>query len=188
MEHSKIRVKVGLHEFEAEGPANIVSEQYESWKALIKEQAILPTLAAAEPPSLAPPLQGYNTSPAGMQGASSGIPLEHLAHLFNLDEKRDIITLRILPPGEDRHREAVLLLLYGFLRLKTVEEVMVTRLKSALESSGSAPSRVDRATIPLLREQLLVKGGSGKGGKYRLTNKGIARAEEMISNLMQQLL
>jgi hypothetical protein len=118
----------------------------------------------------------------------SNFDSDQLGRIFTIDDKRDLVTLRILPTGEDRHREAVLLVLYGYLRLRNSDEVVVTKLKASLESSGSAPDRVDRAAIPSQREGLLVKGGSGKGGRYRLTNKGIAKSEEIITSQLRQLM
>jgi hypothetical protein len=179
METAKIRVKIGPHEFEAEGPASQVAEQFEAWKALI---------ASVSAPAKALELTGTAGGTLTATGTISTIGQADLAHLYNLDEKRDLVTLRILPTGEDRHREAVLLTLYGYLRLKQMDEVVVTKLKASLEAAGSAPDRVDRAAIPSQREGYIVKGGSGKGGKYRLTNKGIGKTEEMIHKLLQQLI
>nr|WP_281719470.1 hypothetical protein [Nitrosomonas nitrosa] len=187
MDTAKIRVKIGVHEFEAEGPAELVSQQFDSWKALIDSEA---KQKSFEPPTptVITPLSGT----AQMAGSISAMlftdSAEQLSRLYSLDDKRDLITLRVLPIGEDRHREALLLVLYGFLRLKNQDEIVVTKLKAALESSGSTPDRIDRTAEPYQREGYLVKGGMGKGGKYRLTNKGVTKAQEKVQELLAQLL
>ena len=181
MDNIKIRFTVGAHSFEAEGSAEMVNDLFKEWKAMVGSPA-----ASEKGTVRVPPAAGGLSS--GAQLALGGFEHEQLAHIFNTDEKRDLITLRVLPTGEDRHREAVLLMLYGYLRLKGQDEVLVTKLKGSLVSSGSAPDRIDSAAIPSVREGFLVKGGSGKGGKYRLTNKGIARCEDLIKVTLEQLI
>lgn len=185
MDIAKLRVKIGVHEFEAEGPSEQVSQQFDVWKSLI----------ASSPPADKPSFQSNPVITPGSTtlGITTGEPsvlsleASQLSPIFSIDEKRDAIILRTLPTGEDRHRMAVLLILFGYLRLKKIDEVLVTKLKASLQSSGSVPGRVDRATIPSVIDGLLMKSGSGKGGKYRLTNKGIAKTEEMVKGLLQQL-
>ncbi|QOJ36616.1 MAG: hypothetical protein HRU82_17415 [Nitrospira sp.] len=181
MDGYKLRVKIGDHEFEAEGPADVVKEQFELWKSLVTS-APPPQTPRIDTP---PPIQLEPRSPGGQAGQA--FTPEQLLHIISIDDKRDLVTLRILPKGEDRHREAILIVLYGYLKSRNIDEVVVTKLKSSLEASGSAPDRVDRAADPLLKDQLVVKGGSGKGGKYRLTMKGQGRAEELIRALLEQL-
>lgn len=178
MDTAKIRVKIGPHEFEAEGPAEQVAAQFAAWKDLI-------VLASSKPADKSQPDNSGISIAA--QGYVTTIGTADLPHIYSFDEKRDLVTLRVLPIGEDRHREAVLLIIYGYLRQKNIDEVLVTKLKASLESSGSAPERIDRAAIPSQREGYLVKGGAGKGGKYRLTNKGIVKTEEIISGFLKQL-
>src|SRR5262249_19667569 len=138
MDTARIRVKIGVHEFDAEGPAAQVADQFESWKALI---SAVPTTNNSNQAAAIPANENVL---AGMKTALDAIQQDRLAPLFQCDDKRDVVTLRSLPIGEDRHREAVLLVLYGFLRLRNVDEVIVTKLKTALETSGSAPDRIDR--------------------------------------------
>lgn len=185
MDTAKLRVKIGLHEFEAEGPSEQVSQQFEDWKTLISD------LAATQAP-LKPIHNNITVTPASLALTSqnpvlSVIDQAQLGSIYTIDEKRDLILLRVLPTGEDRHRAAVLLIIYGYLRQAQMDEVPVTKLMASLVSSGSAPDRVDRAATPSVNDGLLVKSGSGKGGKYRLTNKGITRTEEMVAGLLQQL-
>ena len=38
METTRIRLKIGIHEFEAEGPTEIVNEQFASFKEMISNE------------------------------------------------------------------------------------------------------------------------------------------------------
>jgi hypothetical protein len=182
MEPYKLRIKIGPHEFEAEGPKDAVVEQFEAWTAIITSPESLRHPVSPTTPDTTPPgFEGPLSSEVGPFSPAD------LLKIFNIDDKRKLVTLRHLPIGEDRHREAVLLTLYGFLRCGNTDEVMVTKLKSALEAAGSAPDRIDRVAEPYRQDGLLVKGGSGKGGKYRLTNTGKSRAEELIRRQLEHL-
>lgn len=181
MDVYKLRVKIGPHEFEAEGPKDAVIEQFEAWKNLI---ASLPAAVIPETHLKPQPAPSGEESP---KLPANGPSREQLSHVFELDEKRSSVTLRVQPTGDRRYADAILLVLYGYRRLRDEDEVPVTQLKGALASSGLTPGRIDRAAEPYRRDGLLIKSGLAKGGKYRLTNRGISRAEEMVTTLLGQL-
>ena len=173
----KVRLKVGVHEFEGEGERQDIDALFSQWRELIDK---------------------VGNSAVEAKGGSAGTEMRRetgaeevsslqLEQIFLADEKRDLVMLRSLPTGEARYADAVLLVLYGFRRFREQDEVLVTVLKSSLEASGSSPARIDRITEPLIREGLLLKGGKAKGGKYRLTTKGVARAEELTQQILGQL-
>ncbi len=195
METFKLRVKIGQHEFEAEGPEESVKAQFQAWKDLLESA---PTAVRAPAASAADPStrSAVHTTDAHLvppqtegpsRSAGNGLSDEDLGHVFQEDKEKQLVTLRVLPTGEDRHSDGLLLLLYGFRQIRQQHEVKVTSLKAALQSSGSAPDRIDRAAVPYIRAGYLMKSGSGKGGKYRLTNKGVAKAEGLAEDLVQQL-
>ena len=182
MDAYKLRIKIGPHEFEAEGQKDAVNAQFEDWKKLVESLSHGPQFTA--------PPKTHETSHNTNQQPSLDSSLAHyrslLAPVFDLDEKRGLVTLRVLPSGDKRHSDAILLILYGYRKLRGQDEVLVTRLKSSLESSGSSPGRIDRAAESYKLDGSLVKSGSRTGGKYRLTNKGMARAEGMVKTMLEQ--
>jgi hypothetical protein len=103
--------------------------------------------------------------------------------VFSLDERRDLITLRVHPTGESRDGDAVLLMVYGYQELKGLDEVLVTKLTKSLTLSGLKSERLDRLAAEHFRNQWLVKHGAAKGGKYFLTLTGRNRAEAMVKEL-----
>lgn len=178
MDTIRIKFNVSEHNFDAEGPTDTVNALFLEWKGLVAEfsqRSGTPIKRKAEGGSGSPLHPPHDYTP------------DQLMHIFKVDDKQDLVTIKVQPTGESRYSDALLLVLYGFQRLKDQSEVVVTKLKPAVESSGFNFDRLDRLAIPYVREGYLVKGGSGKGGKYRLTNKGIARAEEMIDGFLAQL-
>lgn len=174
MEAFKLRVKIGPHEFEAEGPKESVTAQFEAWKALI----------GSTPPTTPPISKVVAAATEVRTREGFTAPWD----IFEVEDKRKLVTLRVHPTGETRDADAVLLILYGYRQAFQQEDVPVTKIMESLRVSGLRPGRVDRAASPHVRAGLLLKAGkSGKGGKYRLTTTGFARADEMARSLFEQL-
>ncbi|HKQ59497.1 MAG TPA: hypothetical protein VJY35_16655 [Candidatus Eisenbacteria bacterium] len=173
MENHKLRVRVGVHEFEAEGTEEAVAAQFAVWKELING-------SSAKPLQPSPPA-ARGTEPRAREGYI------HIPGVFMTDDKRKLVTLEVHPPGESREADALLLLLYGYSTVYSLDLVPVTKLLEAMAVSGLRVDRVDRALAPHTRAGYVLKAGRGKGGKYRLSNTGHARAEEMAKELSGKL-
>jgi len=89
----KLRMKIGLHEFEADGPSEVVLAQVETWKQLAGLTAPPTNLSAAAPAA-------GDSDPA-------------LRQLFGVNADQKSITLRATLGGRRRNANAALLLLYG---------------------------------------------------------------------------
>lgn len=177
MDTYKLRIKVGPHEFEAEGPKDEVTAQFEAWKELIKS---FPETSRANNQTLSK-VAGVATEVRTPEGFTA------TWDIFNIDDKRKLVTLRVHPTGEQKFADAALLILYGYRQANQQEEVLVTKLKESMEVSGLRPGRVDRTVAPHINAGFLMKAGLGKGGKYRLTNTGFAKADEMAKILFEKL-
>lgn len=177
MDSQKLRIKVGEHEFEAEGSSEKVSEQFNAWKELI---ASLPQKA-----------QGGSTPPQNNTGkllknvtevrTSEGFSAPW--DIFQVDDKRKLVTLAIHPSGDDRDALAMLLIMFGHKKSYGQNEVLATRLVEAMEVSGFKPGRIDRTLAKFIDAGLVLNSGRGKGSKYRLTNTGYAQADELARQL-----
>jgi hypothetical protein len=192
MDSVKLRFKIGPHEFEAEGPPDVVASYFAQWQS----QVNAPLTEQLDRPKRTPVIDDevISVAPAAVDALEESpaandwrLPKHHLAQLFAEDGKRGIVRLRALPrPGQGHQGRTILLALYGALRLRQEDEVPVTRLLAALEASGVRTDRIDRSAATELRERLITKSGSGKGNRYRLTSTGIAQAEEIGSELAKQ--
>lgn len=175
MDTYKLRVKIGPHEFEAEGPPDAVRTQFEEFKNLV---------GSAPPPS----------SKSGQKPDTQSVPnytdvdvSGGLDQLFAVDNKRALVSLKFPPHGKESTADAAVLILYGFKMLLGKDDAPVSKLITALEQSGCSVKRLDRDAAKYLRESLIIKGGRGRGGRYRLANQGIRRAQELVEEFFQTL-
>lgn len=182
MESHRLRMKIGPHEFEAEGTVEEVNRQFNLWKELIAGPQTAPNVAQPVP-AVAAPTTTTDTLPASGQPDTAPF----FPEIFSADARKGIVSLRIHPPGDSRDADAGLLLVYAFRRLLNVEQVLAGRLKDALELSGIRVDRIDRTIGAYHQAGLLMKSGFGKGGKYSLSLTGMQRAEHLAHELAAQL-
>ena len=169
----KLQLKIGIHEFCAEGPVEVVKHDFELWKTMLLE---IPAAPVAGMTSGANEVQATNRN-GGLP------PKEQIDKLFLSDDKRGMVTLRILPRSDDRNAEVLLLLVFGYRALMNMDEVAVTLLRPSLRQSGCTIQRVDQIAAKFVRQGFLNKGGRGKGGKYSLTNSGLDKASAIVAAL-----
>lgn len=174
----KLRIKIGPYEFEAEGPQDAVQKQFEAFKTMIDSGTIpVPEVAEESPPT--------DTDDNSAQTLQDLFSQAQLDVLYAHDSKRKLVSLRMPVQGQRRAPDAILLILLGYRMLRNDDEVPVTQLKPALAQSGIRVQRVDRQTERYINDGLLLKIGRGKGGRYRLTNKGQAIAEGLMKELLE---
>ena len=161
----RLNMKVGDHEFHGEGSEESVKRDFEDWKGLIATAGIkreLPSQSHLQPPADFEPKQ-----------------------LFVMDEQEKLVSLRAIPRGNDRDREAFLLILYGFKSLLSEEAVLVTHVKRALKKTGCPVDRIDRIAAKYVETGLVNKAGMNKGGRYSLTNRGVEAAAILAASLLR---
>lgn len=172
MEPYKLHLKIGVHEFSAEGPVEVVKQDFELWKSLIQEA---PTQTVAH--------QASNEQDGKLTGNTNSLTKEEIDKVYLLDERRDMLSLRILPRSDDRYADSLLLVMFGYKVTKGTDEVMVTQIKSSMRQSGCMVERIDQVAAKYVRQGFLNKGGMGKGGRYSLTNSGAEKAAAIFNTL-----
>src|SRR5688500_9414749 len=110
MATTKLRVKIGQHEFEAEGAPEAVAKQFEDWKALISATPAEP----GRPSDDAFMRLSRAAEEVKTKNGSKTIPWD----VFHVDDKRDLLSLTVHPTGESRDADALLLLLWGYKMAK----------------------------------------------------------------------
>jgi hypothetical protein len=165
----RLDMKIGEHEFHGAGAQEAVERDFREWKALIASHAHTP---ARQSHSL-------------WSKAAPGDPADELFDLFVRDENAGLVSLKALPRGEDRDRDALLLILYGFKTLLGEDLVRVTQLKRALKQTGCSVDRIDRVAAKYIEAGYVNKSGMNKGGRYSLTNRGVEYATSVASGLLQ---
>jgi len=172
----KLKTRIGEHEFEAEGPADVVQAQF----AIFKEMCVA---AASTPKTISPPLQeaakeNLDKTPH-QPDKPPHQPIERImkagGRVVSLTAKGETI------------EEAVLLILLGQKDLRNNQEVTGSEIMDGLKQSGYQLDRVDRITDKLADAGDIITMGVHRGRRYRLTNQGLARvlnvAKEVIATV-----
>lgn len=159
MSESRIRIKFAEHEFEVEGPEELVKSQFALFRQLVWPQAaaILHEESRVEPP-LSP----------------EAPPFRRMVSV-----RGRIAYLNIPAKVED----AVLLLLLAQKEFRKNENVTGGEIMTGLRRSGI---RIPRADTLLMQHATAGKigiKGSGRTRRYHLTGDGTERAQEIVARL-----
>lgn len=178
MENHRIKVKIGDAEFDAEGKPEDIKAQYEAFLAIVASvpKVAPPPAAAVAPPAL--PVPGQPNHP------EQGLPAEIMDRVFR---RGDTLSLAALPSGEQGPQDAMIALLYGYLKIQSESTVTGTSLMKSAKISGvdlGKSDRVDRVISGLIPDYILAAGVK-KAKRYQLNNRGLARAETVIKAILQ---
>lgn len=168
----RLKVKIGDHEFEADGPVDAVKAQFEAFKDLIAELgsskiATTDMIENVEPPTL--------TS----QYAAAALNPDRT---FRVEGR--VISLTV-PPNSDT--EAVLLILYGQKHYRNNENPTGSEIMDGMMQSGYRTTRIDRILAALSEEGSVIITGAHRGKRYRLTNQGFTKAETIVRDALAKL-
>ncbi|MGA2859059.1 MAG: hypothetical protein ABSE40_19490 [Candidatus Sulfotelmatobacter sp.] len=170
MENYRIKVKIGEHEFEAEGPAEIVQGQFETFKQLI----------ASQPQRINTTEKTSKQEESGASGASGNGELQ-LDRICRVEGR--IVSLTVKP----EEASAAMLIMLGQKTFRDNETVTSSEIKDGLEHSGYRPGRIDRIMQPLADEGSVIRIGQRKGTRYRFTNPGTAKAKVIAKTAIEQV-
>ena len=157
MDNYRIKVKIGEHEFEAEGPAELVKSQFEDFKEIIANSPRQTAAPAAKPPK------------PGETPVSGELQLDKIC---SVDGR--VVSLTIKPEAEST---AAMLIMLAQKTYRANDTVTASEIKDGLEQSGYRPGRIDRLMQPLTEEGSVVRIGAKKGTRYRFTNQGLIKAQ-----------
>ena len=166
------KLKIGVHEFEAEGPVAVVQEQVKRFMDLI---AALPKEAVNPPP---PPLE----NPMPLQPSKPPVP-ETDSSLDKIMRTEDrVVSLTVRP---FHARDSVLLILYGQKVLRQNDAVTGAEVMSGLTATGGfAVARADRLLEGMARQGDVIVVGEHRSKTYRLTNAGLAKARQIAVDML----
>jgi hypothetical protein len=167
MADSKLKVKVGEHEFEAEGSTESVQRQFEAWKELI---------ATA-------PRQSNDSPASGAKQAESEQGTETKSLALDKIFRAEGRVISLTAPANSE-QEAALLILLGQRHYRANESVTGSEVMDGLQQSGYRVPRVDRMLDGLSTEGLVVRTGMHRATRYRLTNLGVSRAMSIAEQVI----
>ena len=71
----------------------------------------------------------------------------------------------------------------GYRELRGLSQTSALLLNHGLKSAGFDDYRLDRELAPYLKARLVLRSGVGKGTRYRLTTRGVKKAQELVQAL-----
>lgn len=156
----RIKTKIADHEFDGEGPPEIVQYNFSVWMDVVKS-----SLAAKDKSS---PGERDDSSPVSQLDKLPHLPIEKI-----LKSEGRVVSLTAKAETVD---EAVLLILLGQKDFRNNQEVTGSEIMDGLKQSGYQLDRVDRITDKLTNDGDMITVGVNRGRRYRLTNQGLAKA------------
>lgn len=166
----KLQIKIGAHEFSAEGPEATVKEAFDAFMKAVTNPA---PAAAPIQGQLAATLGGVMLQATGTVTDTAPIDLNRV-----FKQEGDIISMKHLPPTPNKIADAAIVLMYGYMKLANIDDVPVTKLNEGLRRSGLNLARLDRELG--VHHALYRKGGQKSGGRFTLNNQGVLQAEAWL--------
>jgi hypothetical protein len=167
METNRLKIKIGDHEFEAEGSPEAVQSQFDAFKELIAKVPAVAPKVVTQPPAT-PPVSQTETL--------------IFDKIMRIDGR--IVSLTARPNALE---DSLLLLLLGQRQYRSNDSVTGSEVIDGLEHSGIRVARVDRNLEKLATQGDVIKIGIGRASRYRLTNPGMAKAQAVARDLIAQL-
>jgi hypothetical protein len=167
----RIKTKIAEHEFDGEGPTEIVQSNFHAWMEVVKSSLTMREKSSEE--------KSDKSSQVNQLDKLPHLPIEKI-----LKSEGRVVSLTAKADTVD---EAVLLILLGQKDLRNNQEVTGSEIMDGLKQSGYQLSRVDRVTDKLTNDGDMITVGINRGRRYRLTNQGLAKslniAKEVIATV-----
>lgn len=181
----RLKIKIGNHEFEAEGDPQVVHEQFQIFKELVGNappDIQSPTANSPFRPSLHPslmpatdPMPPLPMTPPETPAVTE-IPLEKI-----MRQEDRVVSLTVRAANAE---DAILLLLLGQKMLRGNDAVKGNEVMSGISSTGGLSiQRSDRLLEKLARDGDVIIFGEHRAKRYRLTNTGLNRARSIAADI-----
>jgi hypothetical protein len=171
----RLKIKIGANEFEAEGSAEVVQDQFRMFKELLGSVPPVPEPQTQNAPDnrVADP----QTIAVRLDTSIADLSLDKITKNDNRT-----ISLTVRPQSTD---DAVLMLVYAQKIIRQNDAVTGAEIMNGITATGGMlVSRVDKLLEKLAKDGDVIVIGERRGKRYRLTNTGLARARQIASDLL----
>jgi hypothetical protein len=174
-------MKIGNHEFEADGEEETVQRGFAAWQDMVARAPVVSASVSV----------GTNTVVRGEADdtGTAGLIFDHQGwdRIIRREGKEGReLYLTVLPAGADRTADAVLVLMLAHKVFNHLDSVGGSPLLRGLHRSGYRPQRVDRMVEPYM-QTLVLRGGTRRGVRYRLSTAGVNKAMIVARELMDSV-
>lgn len=169
MATERLKMKIGDYEIDAEGPEELVQARLDAFTELVK---LVTALKTAEPEKPAR-TQDQDTSPRDPQNNDTEIDND-IGHIMQAENR--VVSLTVPPESV---ADAALLILFGQKVMRDNNSVTGAEVIDGIRMSGQNVDRVDRLLQKAADAGEIISVGQKRGKRYRLTNRGVAKAREI---------
>jgi hypothetical protein len=170
MELNKLRIKIGDNELETEGTAEVVQAQLAAFKELL---SATPTPQKSTEATIEQPSQDNQP-----QRSMNNGPLA-LEKIMRVEGRVVSLTTRA-----NSLEDAVMLLLFGQKTLRNNDAITGFEIVNGLRVSGQSADRLARVLHKIAEEGAIIITGAHRGKKYRMTNQGMTKAQEIAKSTL----
>jgi hypothetical protein len=171
----RLKIKVGLHEFEAEGSPEDVREQFQAFKEMIAVVPLPPT-----PNPQIPATQDQNRQDT--VPAKTDVPVGELPLAKIMKAETRTVSLTVRPKSLV---DGIMLILLGQKLLRQNDSVTGGEILDGLKTTGGLEfGRIDRVMENIGKDGDIIVTGENRGKRYRMTNAGVAKARQLASELI----
>lgn len=167
-----MRVKIAEHEFEAEGPPEVVERYFDAFQTAIIQ-------AKKSIPYKPPDYKDHELADKYDEIGECVLPWPFTEY-YDAGLGRKVVKLEEKPPGKRVETQAALLLLWALDIVEMGDLIKVTQLRSSMTLSGYEPERIDRTLEPYLEEGWVRRQGKGKAARYGIEAEGGKKAQELM--------
>jgi hypothetical protein len=172
----RLKIKIGDHEFEAEGPADAVQAQFQMFKELVASTPAAPATPAPKPKDRQEDAEDIKNGNENGNGDGTGLDL---TKIMKVDDR--VVSMTV--PAESVS-DGVLLILFGQREFRANDSVTGFEVLQGLQMTGQPVDRVDKTLNRLATDGLVITIGIRRGRRYRLTNTGMTKAREIAKGLI----
>lgn len=167
MEQNKLRIKIGDHEFEAEGPPEIVQAQLAAFKELLAN----PQTHAKQAET---PIQQNGPT---QRAVPNGPPA--LDKIIKVEGRVVSLTART-----NSLEDALMLMILGQKTFRSNDGITGGELVDGLKRSGQSTEHMGRTLEKIASEGNIIITGAHRGKRYRMTNQGVTRAQQIARGVI----
>ena len=156
MDALRIRIKFGEYEFEGEGPNELVQAELAAFKKLLPNEEKGISISERNP----------------------AVPQASIRKALRVNGR--VVSMGVRSESVE---DALLVLLLGQKQLRNNDRVTGAEIMDGVRASGHRVNRVDHLLNRHVRDGSITATGRRRARRYRLTNRGIQKAQEIVELL-----